>query len=235
MQRQTESPVADTIKHGENRNILTAKRNIMDFWQGFWIITGIHLLAAASPGPDFVLVTQQSLSRNRPAGLLTSLGIALGFAVHVVYSVFGLAAVVAHSAHLLTAIKVIGGLYLIYIGIKGLRAKAGHHDAGVTAVTAEESPMKTVLRGFLCNVLNPKAAVFMLSLFVVVLSPDTPLWQLAAYGTWMVLTLFLWFAGVTFVLSVPAVNRRFRRIGHWIDRVCGGVLMLLGIKVLTGR
>lgn len=62
----------------------------MDFWHGFWIITGVHFLACMSPGPDFVLVSQQSLGRGRAAGLLTALGIALGFGVHIVYSVFGI-------------------------------------------------------------------------------------------------------------------------------------------------
>ena len=82
----------------------------MDFWHGFWIITGVHFLACMSHGPDFVLVSQQSLGRGRAAGLLTALGIALGFGVHIVYSVFGLVTLVAQSAPLLTAVKIIGGL-----------------------------------------------------------------------------------------------------------------------------
>lgn len=54
----------------------------MTFWHGFWIITGVHFLACMSPGPDFVLVSQQALSRGRAAGMLTALGIALGFGIH---------------------------------------------------------------------------------------------------------------------------------------------------------
>ena len=68
----------------------------MDFWQGFLLITSVHLLAAASPGPDFVLVSQQTLTKGRRIGLWTSFGITLGLGVHVIYSVLGLAAVVAH-------------------------------------------------------------------------------------------------------------------------------------------
>lgn len=94
----------------------------MDFWHGFWIITGVHFLACMSPGPDFVLVSQQSLGRGRAAGLLTALGIALGFGVHIVYSVFGLVTLVAQSAPLLTAVKIIGGLYLW--SISAIRASA---------------------------------------------------------------------------------------------------------------
>ncbi len=207
----------------------------MDFWQGFWLITGVHFLACMSPGPDFVLVSQQSLSRGRAAGLLTALGIALGFGVHIIYSVLGLVTVVAQSATLLTVIKIVGGLYLIYIGYKGLTAKAAGEVAEIRAEKMTVEPAwKIIWRGVLCNVLNPKAVVYMLSLFTVVLSPTTPLWQMAAYGAWMTLMLFVWFGLVALMLSVPAVNRRFQRFGHWIDRVCGGALALLGIKVMSG-
>lgn len=207
----------------------------MDFWHGFWIITGVHFLACMSHGPDFVLVSQQSLGRGRAAGLLTALGIALGFGVHIVYSVFGLVTLVAQSAPLLTAVKIIGGLYLVYIGYKGIRAKAGGGVLEIRAEKAAREPVgKTVWRGVLCNVLNPKAVVYMLSLFTVVLSPATPMWQMAVYGAWMTLMIFIWFALVALMLSVPAVSRRFSRFGHWIDRVCGGALALLGVKVMSG-
>ena len=190
---------------------------------------------ALSPSPDFVLVSQQSLGRGRAAGLLTALGIALGFGVHIVYSVFELVTLVAQSAPLLTAVKIIGGLYLVYIGYKGIRAKAGGDVLEIRAEKAAREPVgKTVWRGVLCNVLNPKAVVYMLSLFTVVLSPATPMWQMAVYGAWMTLMIFIWFALVALMLSVPAVSRRFSRFGHWIDRVCGGALALLGVKVMSG-
>lgn len=207
----------------------------MDFWQGFWLITGVQFLAAMSPGPDFILVTQQALTRSRKAGVLTGLGVALGFSVHVVYSVLGLAAVVAASSSLLAAIKIAGGSYLIYLGVKGLRAKPQQRVEVAEERAAAESAWAAVRRGFWCNVLNPKAAVFMVSLFTVVLSPDMPVWQLAVYGVWMAVLLWLWFAAVAFVLSVPSVNRKFQHIGHWIDRVFGSLLVLLGIKVMLAR
>ena len=69
----------------------------MTFGHGFWIITGVYFLACMSPGPDFVLVSQQVLSRGRAAGMLTALGIALGFGIHIIYSVLGLVTLVAQS------------------------------------------------------------------------------------------------------------------------------------------
>src|SRR6187402_1510489 len=95
----------------------------MDFWHGFAVITVVHLLAAASPGPDFAYVTRQSLVHGRRAGLRASVGIALGLSIHIVYSAAGLAAAVAHSVHWMTAIKVAGGAYLLYLGVMGLRSR----------------------------------------------------------------------------------------------------------------
>ena len=93
----------------------------MDLYQGLLLITSIHLLAAATPGPDFVLVSQQTLSNGKRGRLLCSLGIALGLSIHILYSSLGLAAIIANSSSALWAIKLLGGGYLIYLGIGGLR------------------------------------------------------------------------------------------------------------------
>ncbi len=205
----------------------------MAFWQGFLLITTVHLLAAASPGPDFVLVSQHTLKYGRKAGLWCSLGIALGLSVHIIYSVLGLATVVANSTTLLWWIKLLGGCYLIYLGFIGLRSKA----RPVTMQTNRShsvnlSVKKSLSMGFACNVLNPKAPIYFIAVFTVVLSPDLPWYQLAIYGVWMMLLQWCWFAFVTALLSLPALNQRFQTIGHWIDRVFGAAMIVLGIKVL---
>ncbi|WP_207761619.1 LysE family translocator [Caviibacterium pharyngocola] len=155
----------------------------MEFWHGFLIITGIHILAAMSPGPDFIYVSQQTLSRGRRAGIICALGVALGLGVHILYSVLGLAVVIASASWLLILIKIVGGAYLIYLGYKGLKAKANKEVTVIEKIEVKsESGLKTLWKGFLCNVLNPKAPVYFVSVFTVVLSPSMPLWQLAVYG-----------------------------------------------------
>lgn len=207
----------------------------MDLFQGLALITAVHFLAAASPGPDFVLVSQQTLSHGKRTGLLCSLGIALGLSIHIIYSSLGLAAVIANSTTLLWIIKVLGGAYLIWLGINGLRAKAATEDDEQIAVTQQRSAVRTIGMGFLCNALNPKAPVYFISLFTLVLSADMPAWQLATYGAWMMVIQLAWFSSVVMMLSNPTVNRRFKAISHWIDRVLGGAMMLLGLKVLISR
>lgn len=207
----------------------------MDLIHGLIIITSIHLLAAASPGPDFVLVTQQTLAKGRKIGLLCSLGIALGLSVHILYSSLGLAAVIANSTIGLWVIKILGGTYLLYLGYKGLKSK----PQGVVSESPVElnhsSYLKTIGAGFWCNVLNPKAPIYFVSLFTVVLSPNMPLYQLAIYGAWIMFIQFVWFALVVMVLSRPSINEKFQKLGHWVDRIFGGAMVLLGIKVLSTK
>lgn len=207
----------------------------MDLLQGLILIFSIHLLAAASPGPDFVMVTQQTLINGKRTGLLCSIGITLGLSVHILYSAFGLAAVIAHSTKILWIIKCLGGSYLIFIGFKGLRAKQAEAQDISVVIPDKKTDGKIVGMGFLCNVLNPKASIYFVSLFTVVLSPGIPPAHVAVYGVWIMMIQFSWLSLVVFVLSRPVVNDRFNRIGHWIDRTLGGVMVLLGIKVLTGR
>ena len=241
----------------------------MEFWHGFLLITSVHLLAAASPGPDFVLVSQQTLAKGRRTGLICSLGITLGLAVHIIYSVLGLATLIAHSQPLLTAIKWLGGSYLIYLGWQGIQAKPkkpaelalsvepidlGSHDSpdmltkqttlstcaelSDKAISTKKPPTDTepttaiLRRGFFCNVFNPKAPVYFVAIFTLVLSPDIPLWQLAIYGVWMMVLQMAWFSTVVMLLSIPAIHRRFQRFEHWIDRVLGTAMIILGLNLI---
>ena len=209
----------------------------MDLLQGLLLITSIHLLAAASPGPDFVLVSQQTLLNGKKSGFMVSIGIALGLSVHIIYSTLGLAAVIANSSAALWTIKIIGGCYLLYLGIQGLRSKPKSNSAdGVTQQPVEKhSSLKSLTKGFLCNAFNPKALIYFVALFTVVLSPNLPTLHLVIYGIWMMVLQLCWFSAVVILLSRPSVNKKFQHLSHWIDRVLGGAMVLLALKVLSSK
>lgn len=241
----------------------------MEFWHGFLLITSVHLLAAASPGPDFVLVSQQTLAKGRRTGLICSLGITFGLAVHIIYSVLGLATVIAHSQPLLTTIKWLGGSYLIYLGWQGIQAKPKKPSDLANLVDSEsvvidvshvaparqvqplsntslstnnlskkkpftdtDSTVAILRRGFFCNVFNPKAPVYFVAIFTLVLSPNIPLWQLSIYGVWMMVLQMAWFSTVVMLLSIPAIHQRFQRFEHWIDRILGTAMIVLGLNLI---
>jgi len=126
---------------------------------------------------------------------------------------------------------VIGALYLTWIAVQCLRAKAG--GVYVEAAKAPHQSRLAALRlGFLTNALNPKATLFFVSLFSVIISPGTPVFVQAGYGLYMALATFLWFSLVTVFFSQPRVRKGFNRFGHWLDRLMGGVLLLLAGQLL---
>ena len=207
----------------------------MDFWQGLAIVTVVHVLAALSPGPDIALMTRQSLVHGRAAGIWTSMGISLGLSIHIVYSIAGLAAVIVHTAQWMALFKIAGGCYLVFLGICGLRSspnQAGneHH---ATEPETHRSAHRFLVTGFFCNALNPKAVVYFLSLFTVVLSPEMPLPTLVIYGGWIMLLQMTCFTTLACLFTHASIHARFVRTGHWIDRVFGATMIALGIKVLT--
>ena len=207
----------------------------MDLYQGLLLISSIHLLAAAVPGPDFLLVSQQTLSNGKRSGLLCSLGIALGLSVHILYSSFGLSAIIASSSPALWGIKILGGSYLITLVISGLKAKARSGEPVAEEMVKALSAIKIIGLGFLCNALNPKAPIYFVSLFTIVLSQNTPPQHLLIYSLWMMALQLAWFSLLTVSLSRPAVTRTFQTMGHWIDRIAGSAMLLLGFKVLVTR
>lgn len=203
----------------------------------FALVAGAHLLAVASPGPDFAVVVRQSINHGRRVAIWTSVGVGAGISVHVAYSLLGLGVLVARSALWFNVVKAAGAAYLVWIGLGALRARPRAREvAGVPGGTTAPAggapaPHGAFLTGFLVNVLNPKAALFFIALFVTVISPQTPRLVRAGYGLWMALATAAWFTLVSCVFTRAAVRGRFLRWGHWFDRVMGVLLLALAARL----
>jgi RhtB (resistance to homoserine/threonine) family protein len=182
------------------------------------------------------MAIRNSLVHSRAVGVYTAVGLALGLAVHVIYSLVGIAVLVSRSVLLFNAIKWLGAAYLIYIGVKALRARK--HDPadtngieGKRRVPKEMSALAAVRSGFLTNLLNPKATLFVLALFTQVVSPETPLLAKGVYGLTAVSVELGWFALVALLISTGPIKRRFDASVHWVERLTGAVLVSLGLKL----
>ena len=199
-----------------------------------WIaVITITLLAVISPGPDFAMVTRNSLLLSRRAGVGTALGIALGVLVHVTYTLVGVGLLIQQSTVLFQALKLVGAAYLIYLGVKMLRTQASTPQADhAAAALSDAAALRT---GFLTNVLNPKTTVFIVSLFMQVVQPDTPLAVQIGYGAFIALAHAAWFSLVALCFSAGAVRARLLAVRHWIDRAFGGLLVGLGLLLAVAR
>jgi RhtB (resistance to homoserine/threonine) family protein len=202
------------------------------YWTEFLTVALIHLLAVASPGPDFAVVVRESVTHGRRAGTWTAFGVGTAIFLHVGYSLLGIGLIVSQSIVLFNALKWLAAAYLVYIGIKALRsgpASPGAED--VAAPVVERTPRGAFVAGFMTNGLNPKATLFFLSLFTVVINPHTPLAIQAGYGVYLAVATGLWFCLVAMLFSQQRVRAGFARMGHWFDRTMGAVLVALGIKI----
>lgn len=202
------------------------------YWAEFLTVALIHLLAVASPGPDFAVVVRESVTHGRRAGTWTAFGVGTAIFLHVGYSLLGIGLIVSQSIMLFNALKWAAAAYLVYIGFKALRARpAGAGGETIQLSTVERTPRAAFVAGFMTNGLNPKATLFFLSLFTVVINPHTPLLVQAGYGVYLALATGLWFCLVAMLFSQARVRAGFARMGHWFDRTMGAVLIALGIKI----
>lgn len=202
------------------------------FFSQLFILAAAHFLAVASPGPDLAVVVKQSIRYGKRNAIITSIGIGSAILVHVAYSAVGIGLLIKNSPLLFDILKYACAAYLAFIGYKSLRVKASEPEQFNQQVRADEqSGRKAFSLGFITNVLNPKATLFFLSIFSVVVSHDTPSLWLGTYAIYLSLATMTWFCFVSLVLSKAAVRNKFLTMGHYFDWVMGVVLIGLAIKV----
>lgn len=207
----------------------------MEFFSEWLMIVGLMIVAAAAPGPDFVLAIRNSLTYSRKAGFFTALGFGLGACIHTTYCILGIAVLISQSILAFNIIKYAGAAYLIYMGFKALSSHGFSPQEEIAHHRKDIHWSKALGMGFLTNILNPKATMFFLALFTQVIDSTTPLGAQIFFAATCAIIVTLWFSFVAFVLSSTQVRNRFLGFSKWIDRVCGGAMVALGLRLALIR
>ncbi|QQA44523.1 LysE family transporter [Pelagovum pacificum] len=198
----------------------------------FLTIIAIHLAAAISPGPSFVVAVRTAAAEGfRPAAGL-ALGFGLGAAIWASAALLGLALLFELLPGLLTVLKVVGGLYLVWIAVAMWRHAPEPMDEPETSVA--RSLPSAIRTGLLTFIANPKPAVFFGAVFVGLVPPGTPWPWLIAIIAAVFLDEVLWYLVVARAFSAARARAAYRRLKPVTDRCLGGVLGALGLRVALG-
>ncbi|MGI9349938.1 MAG: LysE family translocator [Rhizobiaceae bacterium] len=202
----------------------------------FVAVFAVFIPALMLPGPDFIGVVRSSLSNGTKAGLLTTAGVTVGLGFFAILSLVGLSAIMAQYQWLATAVRVAGGLYLCYLGIRLLLTKQQDISPGLDAEAKDMRPhdaTRSFLFGFGVTLTNPKAIVLFASVFAPAISAETPNWLLVAMVGLVMLASAIWYTCVTLFMTALPVMERFKDARHWIERVAGVCFIAIGGKIMA--
>ncbi len=208
----------------------------MASWETLLAFATLTALVAYFPGPALLYTAAQTIAHGRRAGFMAMLGIHLGCYLHVIGAAFGLSAVFKHVPELYVAVKLLGALYLVWLGIGMIRSRLGAADA---AATPPKTVRKALLDSLIVEVLNPKVALFFIALLPQLVDPAAalPVWaQFLMLGT--IVNFAFSSADLVTVLGASAVVRTMKqsRAGFAFGRWLGGSLMIgLGVKLATDK
>jgi len=205
----------------------------MELLFGLASITMVVLIGAVSPGPSFLLVARVSISQSRRNGIFAAIGMGVGGAAFAMLALLGLKAVFISVPWLYIVLKVLGGTYLVYIGVQIWRGASAPLNVQLVDHQEHRTGWNSYITALFTQLSNPKPAVFYGSIFAALL-PDTASWQ---FSLLLLVLVFLietaWYCVVALLLSSAAPRTAYLRSKFWIDRVAGGIMGLLGLKLIT--
>ena len=200
----------------------------------FITIALLHLFAVVSPGPDFVLITRQSIRYDRNVAIWSSLGVGVGILFHSFIAITGVVVLVTSNTFFFTGIKIAGAIYLAYLGIISII-----NSNKIKSLTGDISVKRENLNGFLAglitNVTNVKAILFFITVFSVVVDQNTDRLTLTLYGLYMSISTFIWFAFVSVVFTNDKFTRKFSYYLPIFEKVIGAVLIAIAAQILISQ
>lgn len=196
-------------------------------------VLGALLIGAVSPGPSFVLVARTSMAASRVDGLFAAIGMGLGGVVFSVVVLLGLQTALASVPWLYLALKLAGGLYLVYLAVRIWRGA----KEPIVIIAPEKGIRRSVSKSFLLGLFtqlsNPKTAVVYGSIFAALLPHNLPPGATLALPFLVFLVEAGWYSIVALALSSESARGAYLRAKMHVDRVAGGIMGLLGLKLVA--
>lgn len=201
----------------------------MSYAHSLAVLSGVFLLGAMSPGPNFVLISGIA-ARSRASGFAVAIGFCLAALTWATMSALGLAAILIASGWAYRGIQVLGGTYLVYSGYKLVRG--GGNAVGIRTNAQPPAGLAAVRKGYLVNIANAKSAAFYTSVFATLLPRAAPFSFAVLAVLLTALVSLSWYSLVAMLFSVNRIGDAYRKATRVTDRLAGTVLALLGTHMI---
>jgi threonine efflux protein len=195
----------------------------------------IWFLVVTIPGPNFVVVTQVSMAKSRNLGFFIALGVSIGAGIWASASLLGLSVLFKYAGWLYDAIKVIGGCYLIYMGIKTIWSAIRRKVLPGDIEESKGNNIATFRKGLFTSFSNPKTAAFFGSLFLSTFPAQAPFWLYVVTVLIVMAISILWYCLVAYFFSLNKIQIIYKSAKRILDVVTGSLLFYLGGKLILGR
>ncbi|WGS53820.1 LysE family translocator [Paraburkholderia sp. D15] len=199
------------------------------------IAYGAYFVGTASPGPSNLAIMSLAMSAGRRAALTFALGVVSGSFFWALLASLGLSAVLASYSEALIAVKIAGGLYLLWLGFKSARSAFSAAALPAQTARADESPKRLYLRGLLLHLTNPKAILVWLSIVSLAVSPNGGASHTAAVVLGCMVIGVSVFSSYAVLFSTSSARRIYLSIRRWLDGSLAVMFGIAGIKMLTSK
>ena len=189
----------------------------------------LHLFAVMSPGPDYVLITRQSIRYGRRVALWSSGGIGVGILFHSFLAVTGILFFIASNESYLLFLKLICSVYLLYLGMTSIINTSDFNKNRVD--DSKWSNANGFAAGMLTNITNVKALLFFITLFGVVLNGQTQ-GNLMFYGLYMAFATFIWFSLLSYIFTSEIFKAQFLTFFKFFEKFLGLILVIIAVQLL---
>ncbi len=207
--------------------------NLLPYLPQLMVAWGAYIIATASPGPAIVAIISTSISRGRAGGLALAAGVLTGSYTWAMLAAAGLSALIRTYGNALFILKIAGGLYLLWLALKAL--KAAMRKETEAAVLLEKQPpslRRLYLKGLGIHLTNPKAIFSWLTLVSLGTPQDAPQVMPILIGGCMLLGVII-FMGFALLFSIEPVHRGYKKSRRWIEGAMAGFFAFAGLKLLT--
>lgn len=193
-------------------------------------------VAVVTPGPNFFNVAQLAASRSKRHGVVASLGVATGTVLWGLAGGMGIKSLFSAAPTLYLSFKIAGGCYLIYLGLKQFKRKPPIVTGDGSSIDiAPRTLLSAYGQGFLGNMTNPKAALFVATIFATAMPATVPPMLLALAVLTMATLSFSWYCSVALIFSSRRMAGAYGRSRKWLDRLAGSCYLLFGVHLVANR